>query len=277
MATERSSPWPLLAWFVLLLAGLAAFHRLGVGRLAGPPLSPASWESWAAARDPLVAIVALLRVGVLGVAWYLVGVTTIGLAARLSRAGWIVAVTDRITVPVVRRLLHGALGLTMATAVATSVPWPVSFRSVEPAWAVADVRADGSSGRPMAPAGARHGHEASVTADPLPSLRPIPRDGELVLPLRHRAAARSATAGSAHSPRYDVRSGDSFWTIASAQLEAHAGREVSDAEIVAYWRTLIDANRDRLADPHNPDLLFPGQSLRLPWPPVGPAVSGVSP
>jgi nucleoid-associated protein YgaU len=31
-----------------------------------------------------------------------------------------------------------------------------------------------------------------------------------------------------------------------------------------YWRRLIDANRDRLVDPGNPDLLLPGQELVLP-------------
>ena len=37
-----------------------------------------------------------------------------------------------------------------------------------------------------------------------------------------------------------------------------------DAEITRYWRTLVEANRDRLVVPGNPDLVLPGQELALP-------------
>jgi hypothetical protein len=52
-----------------------------------------------------------------------------------------------------------------------------------------------------------------------------------------------------------VRPGDSFWSIAEDEAEGDVG---------TYWRALIDANRDRLVDPGNPDLLYPEQVLRLP-------------
>ena len=41
-------------------------------------------------------------------------------------------------------------------------------------------------------------------------------------------------------------------------------REPTDAEVVPYWRELIAANRDRLRDRDNPDLVFPGQVFVLP-------------
>jgi nucleoid-associated protein YgaU len=53
-----------------------------------------------------------------------------------------------------------------------------------------------------------------------------------------------------------VERGDSFWSIAV--------EEAGERELVRYWRALIEANRDRLVDPSNPDLLHPGQVLRLP-------------
>ena len=53
-----------------------------------------------------------------------------------------------------------------------------------------------------------------------------------------------------------VDHGDSFWSIAADH--------VGDREVVAYWRALIAANRDRLVDPSNPDLLYPNQVLVLP-------------
>jgi hypothetical protein len=36
--------------------------------------------------------------------------------------------------------------------------------------------------------------------------------------------------------------------------------------VAPYWQRLVDANRAELADPTNPDLLFVGQTLRLPPP-----------
>ncbi|PLS75238.1 MAG: hypothetical protein CYG61_08380, partial [Actinobacteria bacterium] len=41
-------------------------------------------------------------------------------------------------------------------------------------------------------------------------------------------------------------------------------RAPSDAEVDAYWRRLVDANRAILRDPANPDLLYPGQVLTVP-------------
>ncbi len=58
--------------------------------------------------------------------------------------------------------------------------------------------------------------------------------------------------------------GDSFWSVAERLTSARLGRPAGDAEVVEPWLALIDANRDRLTDPDDPDLLFPGQVLRLP-------------
>ena len=55
-----------------------------------------------------------------------------------------------------------------------------------------------------------------------------------------------------------VAPGESFWSIAEDVVGAG-----TTAEITAYWRTLIDANRDRLVTP-DPDLVLPGQVFVLP-------------
>lgn len=55
----------------------------------------------------------------------------------------------------------------------------------------------------------------------------------------------------------------SFWSIAEAVLTGE-GRSTADRDVARYWRTLIDANLDRLVAPGNPDLLLPGQELVLP-------------
>jgi nucleoid-associated protein YgaU len=61
-----------------------------------------------------------------------------------------------------------------------------------------------------------------------------------------------------------VRPGEHFWSIAAAHLSAAWGTKPELRQVGRYWRALVAANRDRLADPANPDLLFPGQRLRLP-------------
>ena len=64
-----------------------------------------------------------------------------------------------------------------------------------------------------------------------------------------------------------VAEGDSFWSIAvDLATAATAGRTPTEAEVVSVWASVVDANRDRLVEPGNPDLLLVGQTLD-----VGPA------
>jgi nucleoid-associated protein YgaU len=58
---------------------------------------------------------------------------------------------------------------------------------------------------------------------------------------------------------YVVQPGDHLWAIAERVIGERLGRAATDAEVVPYWRALIDLNR-----PPNPDLIFAGERLRLP-------------
>ena len=68
-----------------------------------------------------------------------------------------------------------------------------------------------------------------------------------------------------------VEPGDHFWSIAERVLGERWGRRPTTVETDGYWRALVAANRPRLADRDNPDLLFPGQVLTLPPLPERPA------
>jgi nucleoid-associated protein YgaU len=57
-----------------------------------------------------------------------------------------------------------------------------------------------------------------------------------------------------------VAAGDSFWSLAVDAVADDPGR----GDVGDYWRRLIAANRARLVDPANPDLLYAGQVLALP-------------
>jgi len=61
-----------------------------------------------------------------------------------------------------------------------------------------------------------------------------------------------------------VQPGEHLWVIAERTLARAWGRPPTDAEIEPYWRDLVAANRGVLADPANPDLVYPGQVFGLP-------------
>jgi hypothetical protein len=82
------------------------------------------------------------------------------------------------------------------------------------------------------------------------------------------APTRTPTPTDSRDPvePWTVAPGDSFWSIAEEILTDIAGHEPTEQAIRHYWVQLIETNRRRLADPANPDLLFPGQLLDLPDP-----------
>jgi len=109
----------LVAWVLVLIAGLAFLHNVG-GPLSPPPLTePGRLGRWLDQRQPAEAAVAVVRLLALGTAWYLLAVTVGGAAARLAGVRSLVRASDAVTVPVVRRLLTGALGVSLAAAVFT--------------------------------------------------------------------------------------------------------------------------------------------------------------
>ncbi len=66
-------------------------------------------------------------------------------------------------------------------------------------------------------------------------------------------------------PFWLVTNGESFWSIATEHLSDELARtDLTEQQIAEYWRILIEANEDRLVDPHNADLILPGQELFLP-------------
>jgi nucleoid-associated protein YgaU len=68
---------------------------------------------------------------------------------------------------------------------------------------------------------------------------------------------------------WTVRPGEHLWSIARQLVEQAAGRPAGQAEVAPCWRALLDANRDRLPVPGNPDLLCPGDLLVVPPVPSG--------
>ncbi len=285
---RRAARTGLAVWVGALVVGTLLFHAIGDGPLAAPPIDPSAWFVWAEGRDPLVATFAVLRLLVLALSWYLVGATSIGILARLFRAASLVRFADALTVPALRRVLQAALGASLATAmVASSVPAsaPAARETSAVALHTVDDDAAAPGGSSVEVTLAALGEEERITLEHVEGDR---RPFSLSLLDRARAAEAAAdgeTTGqrmtetvepadeasrgtslpsSVADGEHRVVAGDSFWTIAHEVLTDHLDRTPTEAETAAYWERLIAANRDRLVDRDNPDLIFPGQALSMP-------------
>jgi len=112
----------------------------------------------------------------------------------------------------------------------------------------------------------------SRAEDPL-SLDRVTSDGSSVVDseVDSQVVGRDDTNGGDPDLVWTVEPGDHLWSIATETLQDSWSRsELTDAEIVGYWREVIEANRERLVEPDNPDLILPGQELLLPEAPSDP-------
>jgi len=220
---------------------------LGRGPLAPPSLTdPSSWAAWAGARAPLEATFAVLAQLVVVLAWYLLAVTGLGLAARLWGGGRLVPVVDVLTLPLVRHSLHAAFGICLVVPTAAAIaPRPaVAVGVAEPGAELDEPTDDEGTGPPVMRLLPEQAPDEPPEADVIPVTPASP------------TSERLAT-------EWEVQPGDHLWSVAERAL-GQAGATHGDGEVAQYWLRLIEANAGRLADPANPDLIFPGQFLTLP-------------
>lgn len=77
-------------------------------------------------------------------------------------------------------------------------------------------------------------------------------------------AVETSTAHADSAQIYVVQPGDHLWSIADHRVSEELKSAADNNEVREYWLRLIEINRDNLVDPHNADLIFPGQELVLP-------------
>lgn len=98
----------------------------------------------------------------------------------------------------------------------------------------------------------------------------IPAGTRLHVLDNHIPASNTSPSSPTVRNQVTVVSGDNFWTIAANALTDTWGRTPTDAETADYWQQLIETNRHRLQPPHDPDLIYPGQTFHLPPIPADP-------
>jgi nucleoid-associated protein YgaU len=98
---------------------------------------------------------------------------------------------------------------------------------------------------------------ARPTTLPLPPPRVVPP------PVRPRVPLGSPSAPSGPTS-WTVRRGDNFWEIARVAMAATTP-DPTARTVAPYWRSLINANRDRFRG--NPNLIYAGEVFVIPPPP----------
>lgn len=269
----------LVAWCLTLAVTLTVLHRASVPAVAVDLTS----------REPADLLPLLLIGGrwvALGCAWYLAGATALSIVSALLSWRPLRQFEAAVTLPALRRLVRAGLGASLvvglglgpSTAAAAS-PGPPGA-SAEPAplaelgerpvdEPVPDRSADGPESAPPRVAPPRVAPPAVVPTEVAPPAA-APRAAEP--PIEPRSAADPADpagdaadgAEAADAGTHEVVAGESFWSIAADLTADELGRTPEDGEVFERWIALIEANRDRLLVPDDPDLLLPGQQLRVP-------------
>ena len=147
------------------------------------------------------------------------------------------------------------------TAASTTTPLPTSAPTTTTRAATTTTRTGSAAPAPSAP--------ASTTPRP-PGYVPGPagtRPPATKPPPSTQPPAPAPSPPPAARPRlHRVAPGESLWSIARSNLANGTGRgepEVRTREVAAYWLRVLAANRARLRS-GNPDLIYPGEYVRLP-------------
>lgn len=176
--------------------------------------------------DPIDNLMAIVRVVTLVAVLWLTVTTLTYLVAGVRR----VRIPRWFTIPMVRRVVDGALAMVITTGgiapPALAAPPPVIV-TVDP------------SGMVMPP-GVAVGHQRTSTSNPIAA---VPQ----------QRSFRSADSVTVHV-------GDNLWKIASRHLETLG---MGADRLPSYWVAVVEVNRNLLRS-GNPDLIYPGETVLLP-------------
>lgn len=239
------------------LAGVVAGLWLG-GRESLAPPRGWSWRAvsrWYDSAGPEVAAIAAVRAVALCLAVWLLAAALVELTALVIGGMRARRLADLIAPRSLQRVVQGLAGLSLTAGL--TAPAPSAGILAEPSAGVAVMRLVDDE-----PVG-------SGTATMRPLLDPAPAAVAVAVPGPEEHAPVAPEPQEAAPPglgAWVVVAGESFWSISEDVVAERLGRPATDREVAAHWQRLIAANRERLVDPANPDLLYPGQELLVPLP-----------
>ena len=198
--------------------------------------------------------------GLIMIVWWAMSFAIACAAALLDRSGNVRAASaaGKFTPAFMRRLALAVVGLQLVTAplaTASSLPALAAAPATTAAWTLAAVPSPPRTPPPdvlAVPVPAPEPGTPAVAQPQWQPLSPVVDPGPLAGP-----RLRDPQPGG-QSPEVTVRPGDSLWSLSSARLGPYA----SDVDVALDWPRIYQANRDAIGA--NPNLLRPGQVLRLP-------------
>lgn len=249
---DRVGAGRALGWTALVLGAVIVLRSAAGGDLAAPPLTSLdALGDWAGQRDSATMAIALVRFAAELAGWYLLGLSVLFGLADVLRWRGLSSLADALAAPGAARLVRSGLGVGLLATTAAGAATPDgASTSARPTTAV------------MQPVQEDEPGTAWMVPEPdAPTTTDASEETDIVAP----PPAQPETPPST----WTVSAGESLWSIAEDVLEATLGRAPTDDEIDPFWRSLIDGNRHRLADPEDPDLILPGQVFEVPVPVVG--------
>ena len=216
----------LMSLLAVDLAGLFLLHDLGTQ----------PWTRFDPAAPPEDAVMALLRVVALVAGWWLVATTVLYGLARGVRAGRLASAVGRCMLPTARRLVEASLAATLVVG-----PAPAAFAERAAPPPVRVETPPTTAGMEILPPVVAPPGDSTPPRPPVASTTPTTSDEQ-------RSAQRE----------HVVRPGEHLWSIA-----ATIAGDTHPEQVARYWRRLVETNRERLRS-GDPDLLYPGERLRLP-------------
>lgn len=284
-----------LAGIAGVVGVLVLLHGLDHPLVTVPPLTdPAALDGWVTAAGPVGVLMGAARLAAMAMGWYLVTASSVLILARLTQWRGPTLVARSLLGPAGRDLVIAVVGTGVLVAVpvtrtgSSEQPNAVSLSSERLGLETAAPGDSHATASPPQPKRASAGRaeprmvrlpDDAVAPGPVPPhLRRLddggvgldtPDDGierdEVERDEERDDAGRASGGGDAD--RWDwwtVSPGDHFWRVAEERVRAVSSSPPTQRRVRDYWRRLVAANRDLLVDPGNPDLLLPGQVLRLP-------------
>ena len=263
----------MLALSSVAMAAGVALHAAGHGVLAGPnQWNLDGWAEIVDQRGAPAAAMTLLRYAALTASGYVVALGVLTLLVSATRVPWLEVVLRFLTPAVLRPLL----GIVVVATLATPRPAGANTTDANPPVMVLASPTSRAPEQPNPPPTMRRvdARTPATTAVPAPPTTAI-LDAAVVSPVVSKPSAPSITttvvarptgapATSTAPATWTIARGEHLWFVAERVVTQTLGADVHHGEIARYWRSLVDANRERLVDRDNADLVYAGQEFVLP-------------
>lgn len=290
MITTTASPrWRTLAgWVICLTISTIGLIRAGSTLTTPPVTNFGELGQWLITTPAPLVTFAIIRCIGLALCIYLTVVLIANVVAHISGIPLLLRSVNLVTAPSLRRVLRGSLGLGLA-ATTSFIPPSASMAEETPHGSATSVATmtiidNAATANPTHDQTSSHvavmevvavkevvtdmSGSASIAIVDTPIGTPGHRLEDLSPTTQDSAPNnQSQPANDNQGASWTIAPGEHLWHVSTVTLTQAWGRQPSNSEILDYLYVLIEVNRDVLAVPSNPDLVFAGQVFRTPPPP----------